>query len=99
MNFTEVLISPILSEKSVQMKDAQNRYTFKVNPKANKSEIKKAVETLFKVKVTAVRTANQPGKLHKVGRYEGYRSRAGRQIRSRSGGEVARTCFDLESAI
>jgi large subunit ribosomal protein L23 len=74
MNFTEVLISPILSEKSVQMKDAQNRYTFKVNPKANKSEIKKAVETLFKVKVTAVRTANQPGKLHKVGRYEGYRS-------------------------
>ena len=74
MNFTEVLISPILSEKSVTMKDAQNRYTFKVNPKANKSEIKKAVETLFKVKVTAVRTANQPGKLHKVGRYEGYRS-------------------------
>ena len=74
MNFTEVLISPILSEKSVQMKDAQNRYTFKVNPKANKSEIKKAVETLFKVKVTAVRTANQSGKLHKVGRYEGYRS-------------------------
>jgi len=74
MNFTEVLISPILSEKSVNMKDTENRYTFKVNPKANKSEIKKAVETLFKVKVTAVRTANQPGKLHKVGRYEGYRS-------------------------
>ncbi len=74
MNFTEVLISPILSEKSVIMKDTENRYTFKVNPKANKSEIKKAVETLFKVKVTAVRTANQPGKLHKVGRYEGYRS-------------------------
>ena len=74
MNFTEVLISPILSEKSVTMKDSENRYTFKVNPKANKSEIKKAVETLFKVKVTAVRTANQSGKLHKVGRYEGYRS-------------------------
>lgn len=74
MNFTEVLISPILSEKSVRIKDAENRYTFKVNPKANKSEIKKAVETLFKVKVTAVRTANQSGKLHKVGRYEGYRS-------------------------
>lgn len=74
MNFTEVLISPILSEKSVRIKDAENRYTFKVNPKANKSEIKKAVETLFKVKVIAVRTANQSGKLHKVGRYEGYRS-------------------------
>ena len=74
MNFTEVLISPILSEKSVIIKDAENRYTFRVNPKANKSEIKKAIETLFKVKVTAVRTANLPGKLHKVGRYEGYRS-------------------------
>lgn len=74
MNFTEVLISPILSEKSVILKDTQNRYTFRVNPKSNKSEIKKAIEALFKVKVTAVRTANLPGKLHKVGRYEGYRS-------------------------
>ncbi|MHB0996310.1 MAG: 50S ribosomal protein L23 [Elusimicrobiales bacterium] len=74
MNFTEVLIAPILSEKSVNIKDAENRYTFRVNPKSNKTEIKKAIETLFKVKVTAVRTANLPGKLHKVGRYEGYRS-------------------------
>lgn len=74
MNFTEVLIAPILSEKSVTLKDTENRYTFRVNPKSNKTEIKKAIETLFKVKVTAVRTANLPGKLHKVGRYEGYRS-------------------------
>ena len=74
MNFTEVLISPILSEKSVSIKDSQNRYSFRVNPSANKTEIKKAVEALFKVKVEAVRTANMPGKLHKVGRHEGYRS-------------------------
>ncbi|HBA61786.1 MAG TPA: 50S ribosomal protein L23 [Elusimicrobia bacterium] len=74
MNFTEVLISPILSEKSVTLKDTQNRYSFRVNPHANKTEIKKAVEALFKVKVEAVRTANMPGKLHKVGRHEGYRS-------------------------
>jgi len=74
MNFTEVLIAPILSEKSVILKDTENRYTFRVNPKSNKTEIKKAIETLFKVKVTAVRTANLPGKLHKVGRHEGYRS-------------------------
>ena len=74
MNFTEVLIAPILSEKSVINKDEQNRYSFRVNPKANKTEIRKAVETLFKVKVTAVRTANLPGKLHRVGRHEGYRS-------------------------
>ena len=74
MNFTEVLIAPILSEKSVITKDEQNRYTFRVNPNANKTEIKKAVETLFKVKVSAVRTANLPGKMHRVGRHEGYRS-------------------------
>ena len=74
MNFTEVLIAPILSEKSVILKDTENRYTFRVNPKSNKTEIKKAIETLFKVKVTAVRTANLPGKLHRVGRHEGYRS-------------------------
>ena len=74
MNFIDVLIAPILSEKSVITKDEQNRYTFRVNPKATKPEIKKAVETLFKVKVSAVRTAMLPGKLHRVGRYEGYRS-------------------------
>ncbi len=74
MNFTEILISPILSEKSVNIKDAENRYTFRVNPKSNKTEIKKAIETLFKVKVEKVRTATIPGKLHRVGRHEGYRS-------------------------
>lgn len=74
MNYAEILISPILSEKSVTMKDAENRYSFIVNPKATKPEIRKAVETLFKVKVEKVRTANMPGKLHRVGRHEGYRS-------------------------
>ncbi|MBI4803465.1 MAG: 50S ribosomal protein L23 [Elusimicrobia bacterium] len=71
---SEVLLKPVLSEKSVAIKDAQNRYTFKVNPKANKVDIKKAVEALFKVKVENVRTMNFMGKMHKVGRYEGRRS-------------------------
>ena len=73
-DFTDVLITPILSEKSMMLKDTQNRYTFRVNPLANKVEIKKAVEALFKVKVEAVRTANMPGKMHRVGRSEGKRS-------------------------
>ncbi|MBU2573991.1 MAG: 50S ribosomal protein L23 [Elusimicrobia bacterium] len=71
---SEVLLKPVLSEKSVAIKDTQNRYTFKVNPKANKVDIKKAVESLFKVKVEKVRTMNFMGKWHKVGRYEGRRS-------------------------
>ena len=71
---SEVLVAPILSEKSVAAKDAQNRYTFRVRSAANKVDIKKAVETLFKVKVEKVRTMIFMGKMHKVGRYEGRRS-------------------------
>ncbi len=69
-----VLLSPILSEKSVTLKDKENRYSFKVDTKANKIEIKKAVETVFKVKVEKVRTLNSHGKMHRVGRYQGLRS-------------------------
>jgi large subunit ribosomal protein L23 len=73
-DFTNVLITPILSEKSMKLKDKENRYSFRVNPLANKVEIRNAVEALFKVKVEAVRTANMPGKMHRVGRSEGRRS-------------------------
>ncbi len=73
-SISEVLVSPVLSEKSVTAKDAQNRYTFKVRTGANKVDIKQAVESLFKVKVEKVRTMIFMGKMHKVGRYEGRRS-------------------------
>jgi large subunit ribosomal protein L23 len=72
-DFTDVLITPILSEKSMKLKDKENRYSFRVNPLSNTFEIKAAVEALFKVKVEAVRTANMPGKMHRVGRSEGKR--------------------------
>ena len=73
IDFNNVLITPILSEKSMKLKDTENRYSFRVNPLCNKVEIKNAVEALFKVKVEAVRTANMPGKMHRVGRSEGKR--------------------------
>ncbi|MEA3307269.1 MAG: 50S ribosomal protein L23, partial [Elusimicrobiota bacterium] len=63
----KILLSPILSEKSVTLKDKENRYCFKVDTKANKLEIKHAVETVFKVKVEKVRTLNVHGKMHRVG--------------------------------
>lgn len=50
-----IIISPVISEKSMQ-ETALNRYTFKVNPKANKHQIKQAVETLFSVNVVKIRT-------------------------------------------
>ncbi len=70
----KVLVAPILSEKSFTLKDKENRYVFKVDIKANKVEIKSAVETVFKVKVEKVRTLIVHGKMHTVGRYKGLRS-------------------------
>jgi large subunit ribosomal protein L23 len=57
----DVLIAPVVSEKSYGLID-QNKYTFLVHPDANKTQIKIAVEKVFKVKVTAVNTVNRPGK-------------------------------------
>ncbi|PIS47330.1 MAG: 50S ribosomal protein L23 [Elusimicrobia bacterium CG08_land_8_20_14_0_20_51_18] len=68
----KIIEAPLMSEKSVRLKE-QNQYTFRVSTEANKHLIKKAVETIFKVKVDDVRTCNVPGKFHKVGRHEGQR--------------------------
>ena len=58
----QVLVAPVVSEKSARVGDAHNQVVFKVLPNARKLEIKHAVETLFKVEVAAVRTANMRGK-------------------------------------
>ncbi len=57
----DVLIQPVVSEKSYGLLD-QNKYTFLVDPRANKTEIKIAVEKVFNVKVTSVNTINRMGK-------------------------------------
>ncbi|CAN5831231.1 50S ribosomal protein L23 [soil metagenome] len=57
----DVLVAPVVSEKSYGLLD-QNKYTFLVRRDANKTEIKIAVEQVFEVRVTAVNTANRPGK-------------------------------------
>lgn len=66
----EVLVRPVVSEKSVGMIE-ENRYSFWVNPAANKVEVKAAVEKMFKVHVIGVRTINVHGKMKRVGRYSG----------------------------
>ncbi|MGI5901633.1 MAG: 50S ribosomal protein L23 [Desulfitobacteriia bacterium] len=66
----DVLISPVISEKSVGAIE-ENKYTFWVNTEANKIEIKSAVEKMFNVKVENVRTINVKGKEKRVGRYTG----------------------------
>ena len=61
-----IIKSPLISEKGTQMTAEQNKYLFKVDPKANKIEIRKAIEEIFKVKVLAVNTSNVQGKWKRV---------------------------------
>ena len=57
----DILIAPVVSEKSYGLLD-DNKYTFVVHPDANKTEIKLAVQKVFKVRVTSVNTLNRKGK-------------------------------------
>jgi large subunit ribosomal protein L23 len=69
----DIIISPLVTEKSTIQREGQSQYSFKVNKKANKIEIKRAVERLFKVKVREVRTATIRGKVKRLGRRFGKR--------------------------
>ena len=71
MNEYDIVVRPIITEKSSLLKDAGNQYVFQVQRDANKIEIRKAVEKLFKVKVVSVHVANNEGKKKRVGRFTG----------------------------
>lgn len=73
-NVHEVIIRPVMTEKSTDQLDKHNAYTFVVDVDANKLEIAQAVETLFNVKVKAVRTMQYRGKERRVGRHIGRRA-------------------------
>ena len=68
-----VLVRPLMTEKSMRQKDELNMVTFEVATDANKVEIRQAVEKVFNVKVSAVRTACHEGKWKRMGRFEGRR--------------------------
>ncbi|MBI4562443.1 MAG: 50S ribosomal protein L23 [Candidatus Rokubacteria bacterium] len=68
-----VIVRPLVTEKSMRLKEEQNAVTFQVVPDANKVEIRQAVETIFNVKVSSVRTATVQGKLKRMGRFQGRR--------------------------
>ncbi len=69
----QIIIRPLITEKSTWMKDANREVCFEVHPQANKIEIKQATEKLFKVKVERVRVQRMKGKMRRVGRSEGRR--------------------------
>ena len=64
----DVIKRPLLSERTMSRLDAHNTYVFEVHKKANKVQIRRAVEKLFGVKVTKVNTARMPGKPRRFGR-------------------------------
>ncbi len=66
-----IIKRPVITEKSSYMKDVGNYVVFEVDKKANKAQIKKAVEELFKVKVEGVKTIVVPGKEKRLGRSAG----------------------------
>jgi large subunit ribosomal protein L23 len=68
-----IIRRPIITEKGSVLKDENNQLVFEVHPDSNKSEIKKAVEKLFKVTVLSVRTQNRIGKRKRLGRMVGRR--------------------------
>lgn len=69
--YLEIIKAPIITEKATAVAQEQGKYVFKVDSKATKSDIKNAVEKIFKVKVEHISTINSVPKKKRVGRYSG----------------------------
>jgi large subunit ribosomal protein L23 len=67
----KLIIRPVVTEKAMKLRDLQNKYVFEVARNTNKIEIKKAIEEIFDVEVTQVRTISTHGKPKRLGRFEG----------------------------
>lgn len=67
----DVIIAPIVTEKSMKLQQEENKVTIKVAPNANKTEVKIAFESIFNVKVIGVNIVNVRAKDKRVGRYQG----------------------------
>jgi len=70
----DVIKRPIVTEKGVTKKDSERTLCFEVDVNANKTQIRQAVQALFKVKVAEVRTTTTAGKLRRRGKFAGFRS-------------------------
>ena len=74
MTPSEIVQGPVITEKGTMVHEGANQVVFRVHPRANKIEIRHAVEHLFKVKVEKVRTSRLLGKVRRVGRHLGRRA-------------------------
>lgn len=69
----DIVRQPLLTEKTNLLREQYNQFSFEVAPHANRIEIKRSVESIFKVRVKSVRTMNYKGKIKRKGRIEGRR--------------------------
>ncbi len=79
-NYRDIIKGPIMTEKSSDLAKNQNTITFSVDPKANKTQIKQAIEKIFNVKVENVNTVNVRPRKKRVGKYTGYTNRMKKAI-------------------
>ncbi len=85
--YLEIIKAPLVTEKSSALAQ-QGQYVFKVDPKANKVEIKNAIEKIFKVHVASISTINAKTKKRRVGRYTGLTNRYKKAIVKLAEGET-----------
>ena len=86
-NYLDIILAPVITEKTANM-EAEGKYAFKVANKANKTEVKQAIEKKFNVKVEKVNIVNSHPKHKRVGRYEGMTSRYKKAIVTLAKGET-----------
>ena len=78
-DYRDIIIAPVITEKAA-VEEQNGKYTFKVSTKANKTQIKQAVEKIFDVKVESVNTINVKPRKKRVGRYAGLTNRKKKAI-------------------
>lgn len=79
-NYRDIIKAPIITEKSADLAQNKNTITFSVDIKANKTQIKQAIENIFDVKVQSVNTINVRAKSKRVGKYVGSTNRVKKAI-------------------
>ena len=78
--YLDILKAPVITEKTRALAEQEGKYVFKVDPRANKTEIKQAIEKIFNVKVEEISTINVVPKKRRVGRYSGLTNRSKKAI-------------------
>jgi large subunit ribosomal protein L23 len=63
----DIILAPVVSEKSYDLIEDHNTYTFEIDPRAKKTEVRQAIESIFGVRVVRVNTQNRKGKLKRTG--------------------------------